>query len=118
MPGLRCFTTPQLSIHPPTLMVSVPDDITYDGTYSRGMDSLVLPVLVMVGKADAQSAYDRIFDYLDGDGPTSIKTLLESGNYTAMDSVHVSSAACGVYTFASVSYLGAEFTVEIHGRGE
>jgi hypothetical protein len=115
--GLRAFDIPLGPVNPPTFFLELPEDINYDGTYSRGMDALTLTGVLLIGKAASRESAVAIRPYLNGSGAQSIKTVMESGTYTAMDTVHVSHAELAVYTFAAVAYLGAEFTIEITGSG-
>lgn len=116
--GLRSHDIPLGPVSPPWFFLELPEDIDYDGTYSRGMDSLVLTGVLLIGKAESRASAVAIRPYLNGSGDKSIKARLDSGPYTAMDTVRVSRAELAVYTFAAVAFLGAEFTINITGRGE
>jgi hypothetical protein len=116
--GLRCFAYPPDKVHPPTFLVELPETVNFDGTYARGMDSLTIPAIVLVGRADARVSVKNLVPYLAGSGPQSIKQVLESGTYTAMDTVHVAQAELAVYRFGAIDFLGAEFTINITGSGE
>jgi hypothetical protein len=116
--GLRGFDIPLGPINPPTFFLELPEDINFDGTYGRGMDSLTLTGVLLIGKAESRASAVAIRPYLNGSGDKSIKAVLEFGTYTAMDTVHVSRAELAVYTYAAVAYLGAEFTINITGSGE
>lgn len=116
--GLRGFDIPLGPVNPPTFFLELPEDINYDGTYGRGMDALTLNGVLLVGKAENRASAVAIRPYMNGSGDKSIKAVLESGPYTAMDTVHISRAELAVYTFAAVAFLGAEFTINITGSGE
>jgi hypothetical protein len=115
--GLRCFAYPPDSIEPPTFLVELPETIDFDGTYGRGVDSLTLPAMLLVARSDDRTSVKNLLPYVDGSGAKSIKAVLESGTYTAMDTVHVSQCELAVYTFAAVNYLGADFTINLTGSG-
>lgn len=115
--GLRCFAYPQPKITPPTAYLAYPEGITYDATYGRGSDEMKLPLVLVVGKASERTARDELAAYADGSGARSVKAVLESGTYTAFDTVRVSQAEFDVYTIASVDYLAALFDLEISGPG-
>ena len=118
--GLRTYAFPPDKIEPPAAVVSYPDEYTFDGTYSRGADTLLLPVVVVVGRASDRAARDLISVYVDGDGPSSFKRVLESKDlpaYTAFDSVRVKKAEFDVVRIAGVDYIAALFDLDIIGSG-
>jgi hypothetical protein len=107
------------SVTPPAAIVGWPDQITYDATMARGMDQMTFPVWVVVGRVDARSARDTLAAYMDGAGPSSVKTKLDRGIYSACDSVRVTGVPNGVesVSIAAIDYLAAVFDVEVTGRG-
>ncbi len=115
--GLRCFGFPPHSLSPPAAIVSYPDKITFDETYGRGMDRLTLPVVVVVGRVSDRSARDQLGAYCDGVGAASVKQVLESGAYTAFDTVRVTGADFDVVSIAGTDYMAALFDLDIVGRG-
>lgn len=116
--GLRVHAYPPDTIAPPAAVVTYPGAIDFDGTYGRGMDSLELPVIVLVGKVSDRASRDAISRYADGSGSASIKAVLESGTYTAFDSIRVSKCTFDVIAIGAVEYLAATFTVSLTGSGE
>lgn len=115
--GLRVFPYFADRIVPPAAVLAWPDPITYDETLGRGSDHITLPLFVMVGRFDARTTRDRLAQYLAGNGDASVKAAIESGTYTALDSVRVASVTVDSYTSAGVELLGAEFSLDIVGRG-
>lgn len=116
--GLRVYAYPTDSITPPAAIVGYPDTYSYDETYGRGMDRIAdLPVIVAVGKVSDRATRDNITKYVRGSGATSVKGVIESGTYTAFDTVRVTGVAFDIITIASVDYLGATFTLDIAGTG-
>lgn len=113
----QVFDHPVDSISPPAAMVAWPDEVDYDLTYKRGADEITLPVLVIVGRVSDTAARDQLSRHVDGSGTNSIKAVLESGTYTAMDSVTVAKATFEVITYQDVDYLAALFTVDVVGTG-
>jgi hypothetical protein len=79
--GLRVFAYPPGSVTPPAAVVSYPEGIEFDATYGRGSDRMTLPVVVVVGKASDRAARDKLGAYCDGSGASSVKAVLESGEY-------------------------------------
>lgn len=118
--GLRAFGYPVARLPMPGAVVSLVDEITFDQTYGRGSDVMSFTVLVMVARSDERAAALALMAYLDGSGPQSVKTALDStdvNTYTSCDEVTVTTAVTGTYTYNDVDAFGAEFTVQVAGRG-
>jgi hypothetical protein len=115
--GLRVFPYTADRVVPPAAIVGWPDEIRFDGTMLRGMDSMTFPVWVVVGTADARSARDTLAAYLDGAGASSVKAAIDGGTYTACHSARVSSARIEPISIAGINYLAAVLDVEVTGRG-
>jgi hypothetical protein len=115
--GLRCFAYPPDKISPPTFMTALPESIDFDGTYGRGMDTLQIPGLLVVGRMQDRSSVLNLVKYLGGSGPLSIKQAIEAFEYTSCDYVHVKSAAPGVFTFGQVDHLGVDLSMTATGSG-
>lgn len=116
---INVFPFPPDNASPPAAWVEWPDVVTYDLTFGRGMDTLTLAVVVIVGKVSDQDAIAQLTEFADGSGTRSVKALLEStgGTYTAMDTVQVTRAEFGLVTLAGTAYDGAWFYVDIAGDG-
>jgi hypothetical protein len=115
--GLRCFAYPPDSITPPAAIVSYPEDLLFDATYDRGADTVLLPVIVAVGKVHDRSTRDLVAAYCDGSGASSIKAVIEAGTYTAFESVRVASVEFDVVRIGVTDYLAALFDLDIIGNG-
>lgn len=117
--GLNVHGYPALRITVPAATVLYPEDYTYDGTYSRGMDQMTVRVAVFVNKAtgDERTTRDRLSAYLNGSGPASVKAVLEADTYESLDVLRVVSADLDVYTMNGADYLVAVFELEISGQG-
>jgi hypothetical protein len=115
--GLRVFPYYADKVNPPAAVLAWPDPLTYDSTMARGSDEITLALIVLVGRFDARTTRDRLALYLDGSGGSSVKEALETATYTAFDSVRVASATVDSYTSAGIELLGAEFSLDITGRG-
>jgi hypothetical protein len=114
--GLRIFKSGEKPT-PPAAFITWPDTLDFDGTYGRGMDSLTLDVVVIVGRADARSTRTALAAYCAGSGASSIKAALESHTYTEADVVTVPGVQFDPYDIAAVTYVAATFSVNIVGRG-
>lgn len=115
--GLRVWEWPAGSVTPPAAVVGYPDNYTPHATYARGADQITLPVIVVVGRASERSARDLLSDYVDGSGAKSLIAVLESGNYTAFDTLTVSNVDFDVVSIAETDYLAALFDCDIVGSG-
>jgi hypothetical protein len=115
--GLRVFDYPPGSLTPPAAVITYPEGIDFDATYGRGMDRMVVPVFVMVGKGNDRGARDRLGAYCDGDGPDSVKWAVEAGQNVTFDSARVIKIDFDVVTMGGTEYLAALFSVDIVGRG-
>lgn len=115
--GLRVYGYPPEEIHPPAAVVSYPDNIAFDETYGRGMDRMQVPVLVLVKKVSARVARTDVTRFMDGAGTASVKAVLESGTYTAFDTIRVTSATVDVVEVAGIDYLAVTFMADIAGSG-
>lgn len=115
--GVRVYDHPTDQVTVPAAVVPVPEDITYDATYGRGMDRITLPVILVVARVSNRAARQKVGEFASGSGERSIKAVLESGTYTAFDDIRVSRADFDVVTVGTADYLAAVFTCDIAGRG-
>lgn len=119
--GLRVFPYWADDVPTPAAIVALPDEITFDETYGRGADRIVIPVLVLVAAISDRTGHKEASAYMDGSGASSVKAKLDSTNtntYTSCDVVRVASAENSRYkSVAGVTLLGVNFTVEIFGQG-
>ena len=91
IPAFRTvFEYPAGSVTPPAAVVSYPDVYIPHRTYNRGMDTMTLPVVVVVGRVSERGARDLLSDFVDGAGASSVIAVLESGTYTAFHELTVS----------------------------
>lgn len=112
--GLNVLDYSPASIFPPAATVSLPE-VSYDSTMGRGCDDATFTVLVLVSRADAESARDEIVAYMAGSGSKSVKAAIE-GDVTlggAADTTRVVSAAPVSVTLGGVDYIAAEFVINV-----
>lgn len=105
------------SINPPCAIVSLPSEINYLSTYRRGMDKLILEITICVSMVDDRIRRDEITPFADGSGPQSIKEVLESGTYTAFDTIAVRKGSFLVVSIEDIDYYAGVFQVDIAGQG-
>lgn len=118
--GINAFGYPVGNLPLPGALVGLPDEITFDQTYGRGSDAMTFPVWVMVARTDEEAAAAELLPYLNGSGAQSVKAALDStdtNTYAECDEVTVTTAVPGTYTYNGVDTFGAEFTVQVSGRG-
>lgn len=105
------------NVTPPAAIVAWPDSYEFDQTMARGSDHVTLPVIVVVGRADARTSRDRLAQYVAGSGAQSVKQAVENTTTTAYDSARVVKVEFGTLSIASISYLAATFDVDIYAHG-
>lgn len=118
--GLRVPPRGSSKISPPAVLFALPEVITYDTSYQRGGDTFTQPLIVLVSLADARAGWANLNPYIDGDGPKSIKSILDStptNPYESCDLVVVQTATPETFTVSDVDYLGAVFTAVVNGPG-
>ena len=117
--GLRAHPYEADTVTPPAAIVAWPDTYEFDTAMQRGADRMVLPVLVVVGRADARSSRDRLAQYVRGDGAQSVKAAVEAHSTTVWYSARVQSVTFDAVTIAANSYLAATFNIEllVPGKG-
>lgn len=116
--GLRTYDYVPDNVNVPAAIVEFPSEVLFDRSFQRGVESLEISVLIIVGKANDRNSQAQIEKYLAKDGPTSIKATLDAD--TTLDgSVQTSRATkasgFGEYTVGTSSYLGFRVFVEVHG---
>lgn len=117
-PGLRVYDYPPPTIVAPAIVVSYPDRIVYDATYGRGADIIRgVPVIAMVGKATDRTARDRVAQYANGSGTSSVKVTLEAHAWVSCQEVVITECTFDVVTVAGVDYIAALFSLDIIGLG-
>lgn len=117
--GLRVFAYPPPTLTPPGGYVSYPLSIDYDETYGRGEDDFRdLPIVLVAAKVTDRSARDTVAAWAAGDGPKSIKALMEAHAWTSCDDLTVTSCEFDVESVAGVDYLAAMFKATVAGPGK
>jgi hypothetical protein len=106
---------PKASVTPPAAVVAYPENYNPHATYARGATELKLPVFAVVAKISERSARDALSQLVDG--PTSVITVLESGTYTAFDTITVSNVDFDTVTIGGTDYITAVFDCDIVGPG-
>lgn len=110
--GLRCFDHQPEQINPPTAICAV-TGVNY-GEDMSGEFSVDLGVIVLVSRADARTAQQTVYDYLDNTGSKSIADTINTyptlgGVVTDCDTV--SAGGPSLFTIGGQDYIGVEFNL-------
>lgn len=117
IPNLRVYDHAPDEVKPPAAMIVYPDTIDYDGTYAAGMDTVTVPVVVVINMVSKRGTRQQLAEYA-GRGPRSIKAALENfADYTVADFVHVAEAEFDVVAIGGVEYMAGSFLTTIVGAG-
>jgi hypothetical protein len=111
--GLRAVATVPDNPTPP-IAVIYPQNIEFDDSFNRGLQTYSFRVVVIVGRADERSAQNRLDSFVASTGATSIKLAIESDKTLsgkAFDTRVVAMTNYGSLEISEVTYLSAEFTV-------
>lgn len=118
--GLNPFDNGDKVVAPPAFFVAEVD-LDFDSALSVGMDVAVFNCRLLVAKADSQGARTALYGYMNRSGERSIKAALEADRTLGGVCVEVFvSKVVGpkLYTHSAIDYLGAQWTVQVTGRGD
>jgi hypothetical protein len=113
IPGLRTAATVPDNPNPPIAVV-VPQTVTFDDTFQRGMQTYQFTVLVIVGRVDERTAQNNLDTYVSSTGASSIKLAVEKDKTLGGKAFDVRVSEMRNYGQVSVGevvFLSAEFTV-------
>lgn len=113
--GLRVYDFPSDRVETPAAVLSLPET-SYDVTLGGRTDPWIFPLWVLVAKADDKASYGEMIDYLEAEGPKSIRAVVEADTTLGgtCDTVSVLSARPLFATVAGTEFLAVEFTVEVY----
>ena len=89
----------------------------YHQSYQNGLTRVRVSVTVAVAHQPLSVAWKALAGYISDTGDTSVKACLETGVYTAFDTIVVTRSVVGDVTIGGVTYKGAQFDLDITGRG-
>jgi hypothetical protein len=104
------------TISPPAGYVFGPESTPHQ-SYANGLTRLKMSVTVAVARTPLNVAWKALAAYMSDTGATSVKACLESGTYTAFDTIVVTRAIAGDVTIGDLPYKGAQFDLDITGTG-
>jgi hypothetical protein len=114
--GLRTTDIVPDVLNPPVAIV-MPQGITYDEAFRRGLATYTFTVMVIVGRASERSAQTTLDQYVAQTGSTSVKAAIEVDKTLggkAFDTRVTNMRSYGSTTQGDVLYLAAEFTVLVY----
>ncbi len=115
--GHNVFSYPVDSLSPPAGVIGYPESITYDETYQQGeMMFNSLPVWLVTGRTDSESARNQASEWTDPQGANSVKRYLDVQNYSSCDDVQVGNATFDVFAVGGIEYLVVVFDVTVTGE--
>ena len=114
--GLRTSATMPDLPNPPVAIV-IPDNISFDDTFQRGMDTLTFRIFLVVGRADERTAQNSLDGFCATSGASSIKAAVE-GDRTlggaAFDCRVTNMRSYGSVLISETTYLSCEFVVLVY----
>lgn len=115
---------PPKSISAPCSVIPFPDTMDYQGAFGRQMDRMDgWEIMVITGKVDDSEALERLGQYADGSGATSVVTVLESKDtllydpYESCDFVVVKGCSFEIVEWQGQEFQGAVFVIDVVGSG-
>ena len=113
--GLRSSDTIPELVNPPFAIVAL-NNVDYDTTFRRGLDTYSFTVTVVVGRADARSGQNNLDQYAASSGTYSVKSAIEldrSLGGVANDVRVTGLSNYGNLTIGETNYLAAEWAVTV-----
>lgn len=111
--GLRTAATVPDNPNPPIAVV-IPNSVTYDETFNRGMQTYSFTVVLIVGRVDERTAQNKLDAFVSSTGASSVKLAIESDKTLggkAFDTIVTEMRSYGQLPIGEVIYLSTEFTV-------
>ena len=111
--GLRSSTTVPDNPSPPIAII-IPQSVSFDDSFQKGLTTYQFVVSVIVGRADDRSAQNKLDAFVSSTGAASIKLAIESDRTLdgkAFDVRVTEMRNYGSLLISEVTYLSAEFTV-------
>lgn len=113
--GLRTAATVPDQVNPP-IAVIIPERVTYDEAYARGLVVYTFIVQVVVGKVSERTAQNRLDGFVNPTGATSIKAAIENDKSlggVVFDSRVTEMTTYTVVQIGDIAYLSCEFRVTV-----
>lgn len=121
MDDMRVYVgAPATVVAPGTGAVAVvpfPEQVDYDSTYGRGMDTITGEIMIVLGRPTDRGTVDKLSAYAAGGGAGSVKQTLESYTWTTCDGIRVEQAGIDPVSYGSVEYLALALRIAVWGSG-
>lgn len=115
--GLRVYDYAADATAVPAAIVALPQRVDYDSTAGGGVDQVVIPVMVLVGRVATRAARRQLADYVSSVGAGSIKAAIEGGGGNlggSAQTVRVTNQDNDTVIVDGIEYLGASFECEVY----
>lgn len=114
----RTFAHPVDNMQPPAVVVSYPDDYSFDVNLGRGADRMTVPVVLFVPKVVGRAARDEVDELMSGSGSRSLKEAIDNFDQgSAYDVATVQSAEFDIIPYGAIEYLAVTVFVDVVGSG-
>ncbi len=101
----------------PPIAVVIPDAISFDTSFARGLDTYTYTITVIVGRQSDRMAQNSLDNFCNPSGASSVKTAIESdktlGGHAQTLQV-TGMTTYGSMTIADTVYLMADFSVTVY----
>lgn len=119
--GVTAYAYAPGNVVTPCIIVQ-PGPITYDETFARGTDSFAFRLLLLVARTPGDDvAAEQLEPFLAGAGAKSIKAAVEADGGDLGGACHwvrvTTAMPADSIRWNDISYLGAEFAVELDADG-
>ena len=113
--GLRTAATIPDQVNPPIAIV-IPERLTYDDAFNRGLVTYSFLVQVIVGKVSERTSQNKIDGFINPTGTTSIKAAIEGDktlNGVVFDTRVTEVTGYSVVQVGDIAYMSCEFRVTV-----
>ena len=113
--GLRTAATIPDQVNPPIAIV-IPERLTYDDAFNRGLVTYSFLVQVIVGKVSERTSQNKIDGFINPTGTTSIKAAIEGDktlNGAVFDTRVTEVTGYSVVQVGDIAYMSCEFRVTV-----
>ena len=113
--GLRTAATIPDQVNPPVAIV-IPERLTYDDAYGKGLVTYSFLVQVIVGKVSERTSQNKIDGFINPTGTTSIKAAIEGDktlNGVVFDTRVTEVTGYSVVQVGDIAYMSCEFRVTV-----
>jgi hypothetical protein len=118
IPGLRTATEMPDTITPPIAVVNL-QNVSFDTTFARGLDTYNFVITVIVGRVGERSAQRLLDSYVSSTGGSSVKLAVELDRTLGgkCDTLRVTDMRnYGSIVIGEITYLAAEFNVAVYAQ--